>query len=357
MTMNNLNKENVSDKLMALFSGCGYRQYKMSKFEEYGLYAENKSFLPSKSIITFTDTDGRLMALKPDVTLSIVKNSRDGEEYKLYYNESVYRTDRNTNNFAEITQTGLEYIGSLDTARLSEVLTIAQLSLDEISSDTVLDISHLGILSSLLDYLNVSGKDRKALLSYIENKNCHEAVKLCKDSGADDNGCKLLYDFMTLDPSPDKACEILKIYNVSDSFTKEVADFSAVLSSLDKSKLRVDFSVLNDTNYYNGIVFRGYVKGVPSAVLSGGQYDMLMRRMGKKSSAVGFAVYLDRLDDLCAKNAYPIYDVCILYDDKTDPSKLCEIIRKTVSDGMTYTAQKSAENVKYGKLCDLRCDK
>ena len=355
--MNKIYKENVSDKLMDLFCGCGYRQYKMSKFEEYGLYAENRSFLPSKSIITFTDTDGRLMALKPDVTLSIVKNSRDGEEYKLYYNESVYRTDRNTNNFAEITQTGLEYIGDVDTARLSEVLTVAQLSLDTISDDTVLDISHLGILSSLLDSLEISGKARKTLLSYIENKNTHDAVKLCRENGVDEKGCALLCDFMTLDPAPDKACEILKSYNVSDDFAKEVADFSAVLSSLDKSKLRVDFSVLNDTNYYNGIVFRGYVKGVPSAVLSGGQYDMLMRRMDKNSSAVGFAVYLDRLDDLCGKNAYPSYDVCILYDEKTDPSKLCGLIRKTVSGGKTYTAQRRADGVKYKDLIDLRCGK
>ena len=162
---------------------------------------------------------------------------------------------------------------------------------------------------------------------------------------------------MTLDPDPDKACEILKTYDVSDNFAAFVADFSTVLSSLDKCKLRVDFSVLNDTSYYNGIVFRGYVKGVPSAVLSGGQYDMLMRRMGKKSSAVGFAVYLDRLDDLCAKNAYPIYDVCILYDEKTSPSALCELIRKTKSDGKTYTAQKCADNVKYSELFDLRCGK
>lgn len=352
--MNKINKENVSDKLMALFFGCGYRQYKMSKFEEYGLYAENRSFLPSKSIITFTDTDGRLMALKPDVTLSIVKNSRDGEEYKLFYNESVYRTDRNTNTFAEITQTGLEYIGDVDTARLSEVLTIAELSLDCISADTVLDISHLGILSSLLDSLYISGKARKTLLSYIENKNTHDAVKLCRENGVDEKGCALLCDFMALDPTPDKACEILKSYNVSDDFAKEVADFSAVLSSLDKSKLRVDFSVLNDTNYYNGIVFRGYVKGVPSAVLSGGCYDMLMRRMGKNSSAVGFAVYLDRLEDLYAKNQRPVYDVCILYGDKTDPSKVSAAIRAAVSDNKTCTAVKNADGVLYTQLNDLR---
>ncbi|MBP5749786.1 MAG: ATP phosphoribosyltransferase, partial [Firmicutes bacterium] len=60
--------------------------------------------------------------------------------------------------------------------------------------------------------------------------------------------------------------------------------------------LRIDLSLAGDMNYYNGIVFQGYVKGIPSAVLSGGRYDRLMRRMGKRSDAIGFAVYMDMLE-------------------------------------------------------------
>ena len=58
-------------------------------------------------------------------------------------------------------------------------------------------------------------------------------------------------------------------------------------------------------SYYNGIVFRGFSYGIPDRVLSGGQYDRLMEKMGKKSNAVGFAIYLDELeriklpDDVC----------------------------------------------------------
>ena len=63
-----------------------------------------------------------------------------------------------------------------------------------------------------------------------------------------------------------------------------------------RNMLQVDFSVVSDINYYNGIVFKGFVEGVPSAVLSGGQYDKLMKKMKRRSSAVGFAAYLDMLD-------------------------------------------------------------
>ena len=76
ISQNNISRtERAMYNLRNLYESYGYSQYKMSKFEEYDLYVRNKSFLVSDHIITFTDTDGKLMALKPDVTLSIIKNS------------------------------------------------------------------------------------------------------------------------------------------------------------------------------------------------------------------------------------------------------------------------------------------
>ena len=351
-----ISKQNViSDGLMALFSGCGYTQYKMSKFEEYELYAENKAFLPSKSIITFTDTDGRLMALKPDVTLSIIKNFRDEKTEKLYYKESVYRTDRNTHTFAEITQAGIEYIGEVGTVSLSEVLTVAQCALDKISDENVLDVSDLDLLSAVLDRLGVDAETRAKLLFCIEHKNVHEAAAICDGAGVSEENKALLLQIMTLDFDPDKACALLCSLDLGEDWKEKAKKFYNVLSALDKSKLRVDFSVLNDTNYYNGLIFRGYISGVPSAVLSGGQYDMLMKRLKKTSSAVGFAVYLDRLDGLCGKTDTPYYDTVVLYGDKTDAAAVCDVIKCSVSaDRTVKTSKEIPDNIKYGKLVDLR---
>ena len=62
--------------LRSLYSSFGFKQFRMSKFEEYDLYVKNKDFLVSNEVITFTDGSGKLLALKPDVTLSIIKNSK-----------------------------------------------------------------------------------------------------------------------------------------------------------------------------------------------------------------------------------------------------------------------------------------
>ena len=80
-------------------------------------------------------------------------------------------------------------------------------------------------------------------------------------------------------------------------FSSQLSD---ILASIEDPQIRdmlqIDFSVVSDLNYYNGIVFKGFVEGVPSAVLSGGQYDKLMQKMKRSSGAVGFAVYMDMLD-------------------------------------------------------------
>ena len=69
-------EERVLFELRSLYQKYGYARYKMGKFEEYDLYVRNKDFLVSDGVITFTDTDGRLMALQPDVRLSIIKPPR-----------------------------------------------------------------------------------------------------------------------------------------------------------------------------------------------------------------------------------------------------------------------------------------
>jgi ATP phosphoribosyltransferase regulatory subunit len=89
-------------------------------------------------------------------------------------------------------------------------------------------------------------------------------------------------------------------------------------------KIVINFSPASDAGYYSGIVFKGYINGIPQSVLSGGQYDLLMKRMGRKSGAVGFAVYLDLVDTKEEVSEYDA-DVLILYNDKDE---ITELLRK-----------------------------
>ena len=117
----------IEDRLEALWRRFGYAPYKMSRFEEYELYVRNKDFLESDRVITFSGKDGRLLAMKPDVTLSIVKNAPEapGAVRKVHYRENVYRQDRDSGDFKEILQSGLECVGDVGAYEVAEVVYLA----------------------------------------------------------------------------------------------------------------------------------------------------------------------------------------------------------------------------------------
>lgn len=323
--------EELIYSLRALYNKYGYSSYKMSKFEEYDLYARNKDYLISDSVITFTDTNGKLMALKPDVTLSIIKNIEDvpGEIRKFCYNENVYRVSKSTNSFREIMQTGLECIGAVDEKSIGEVLYLAMQSLKACSDSFVLDVSDLDILSAFLDKITDSNHIRKEILKCIGEKNAHGITEICVNNGIDAELALPLISLISLYGKPaDVFGKLEKMPGVSD-ISNEIKSLKSKLAVFDSTefedKINLDFSVVDNFKYYNGVVFKGFVEGIPESVLSGGQYDKLMKEMKRKSKACGFAVYIDKLDRLINSKNSECNDECRNSSDNNEAEKMLNV--------------------------------
>ena len=342
--------------LRELYGKFGYTQYKMSKFEEYDLYVRNKSFLVSDSVITFTDTNGKLMALKPDVTLSIVKNSRDipGQVQKLYYDEHVYRISDKTSAFKEIPQVGLECLGDIDDYCITEVLTLAAQSLSTFDGDYILDISNLDVLSLVLDRIGISEAGRRALIECFSKKDIHDAERICREEGISPEKAALLSRLEACSGRVDTALSGLYSLFEDAEWKAVVSRFDNILALLPRENIRIDFSVINDMNYYNGIVFQGFVPSIPTDVLSGGQYDNLMARMEKKSGAIGFALYLDRLESLGSPRKAFDVDALLLYGEESTPAEILAAVKKLTDEGLCVLAQRSVpERLRYRQLLKL----
>ena len=344
-------EEKVIFALRELYSKYGYAQFKMSKFEEYDLYVRNKDFLVSDSVITFNDTNGKLMALKPDVTLSIIKNSADTKDVqKLYYNENVYRVSKNTHSFKEIMQTGLECIGNLGTYNICEVVTLAAKSLSAISENFVLDISHMGLISSVLE--GIDSETKKEILQYISEKNTHDLASLCEKEGIDSEVITALVNVNGTASEIKEKLSVIPFGENSKEAIDEINTVADILLSLpEKDKIHFDFSIVNDMNYYSGIVFKGYIEGIPTGILSGGRYDLLMNKMGKKSGAIGFAVYLDFLERFMEETKEYDTDILLLYNDTDKLSEVLKTVDTLTSQGNRVLAETSVpEGLKYKTL-------
>ena len=352
--------EQVTFALRSLYNRRGYTQYNMNKFEEYDLYARNKDFLISDNVITFTDLNGKLMALKPDVTLSIVKNSTDNpmDLQKLYYNENVYRVSKGAKSFREILQVGLECLGNVDDFCIAEVIELAAESLLAVSPDSILEISHLGLLSSMLDSFNICKDQTDTLLRFISEKNLHELTAACLAAGVSSENIQILIKLVSLSgPAAEVLPQVLDLLQgrADDSILGQFDRvLSALLDSAVTATLFIDFSVVDDIHYYNGFVFKGFISGLPSSVLSGGQYDKLMKKMGRRSHAIGFAVYMDLIERLEPPRAEYDVDAVLLYDENTDMITLRRQAETLRQDGSVLVQQQIPAELRFRKLFKLQ---
>ena len=286
-------QERLSLELRPMYEAEGFRQYRMSRFEEYGFYRENRRFLSGGAALTFTDLDGRLMALKPDVTLSIAKNAGVGS---YYYLENVYRPGRDNRSFQEIRQMGLEHIGELDADKEARIVALACRSLSAAGTRPALEVGHMGYAAGLLDALEIPRHLRGRLLRRVRDKNTHDFSALTGLSDTRDLEALCALDGDWNDVFP--AAEALAKNDVMRGALRELETLYAKLSTRDgkPADLRLNLSLVNDLEYYNGLVFQGFLEGIPRPVLRGGRYDPLASRFRPGAKAIGFALYLDELE-------------------------------------------------------------
>ena len=297
-------KERASFALRALYEAAGCRKYHMGRFEEYSLYQANRSFLSSEQVITFTDLDGRLLALKPDVTLSIAKTAQPapGETLRYYYHENVYRPSAESHTFKEIGQMGLEFLGGVGEAEVQQAVCLAAQSLGQLGTDWVLEVSHMGYLFGLLDALQVPEDARAGLLRKLGQKNAHELRAAALAAGLDEDAADTLCRVLTLCGGYADTLPRAEALCRNEAMRAAVAELQGLAGPLEQAggAIRLDLTLAGEMEYYNGLVFQGYLKALPRPLLKGGRYDLLMQKFTPGAGAIGFAVYLDELDRLSA---------------------------------------------------------
>ena len=349
-------EERAGLELHELYRKYGYARYKMQKFEEYELYLKNRDFIETESIIAFSDARGKLMALKPDLTLSIVKNYKyePGVVRKLFYSENVYRSAKNSLQHREMLQTGLECMGDIDQYQVAEVTMLAAASLAVLSQDAVLAVSHMGLISDLLEPVRDPGTKNR-IIRAVGEKNLSEIEKICREEEIDRMVAESLITLIGAYGAFDDVREELNRLPLGYSGRKAMAEletvFGVIASTPYRDQVKIDFSIVNDLTYYSGILFQGFVRGIPQSILSGGRYDRLMSRMNRQGGALGFAVYLDYLDMLPGDSRKNDVDVVLLYGDDDSPEAIIDASREITGGGETILVERAVpKGIRAGRV-------
>lgn len=322
------------ENLNALFDSYGYRRYALSKFEEYDLYARNRDFLQTSQIITFNDLDGKLLALKPDITLSILHSSK-GKDEKVYYNENVYRPKNH--HYREIPQAGIECIGTIDPYKEAEVLAMAVEALHCISLKSRLRISDLAYLDAVFQEEKISDSSRKEVLQALSSKSMDQIDLLKKEKKLTEQAAehfkKLIGIYAPLKQGIEQA-ESISNKKESREMLQHMKQLCSLLEIFGYAEnIYLDFSLVNSMDYYNGIIFQGAVEEIPETILSGGRYDRLAEKISSNTGAIGFAVYLDAIRNHEHKHNTYDGDLLITYSDKDNPADIAYAMKAMHAEG------------------------
>ena len=327
MNANLINENSIVSNLINIYERFGFKKIKLSKFEDYNLYNNNKDFLQTEHILTFMNLNGNLKSLRPDVTLSIVKKvlkDNEKETQKIYYIEDIYKIV--SNEYEEIPQVGVEIIGKLNNYSNLEIISMAIESLKSINKNYILEISNIDFISAIFDEINLEENLKIEILNNIYLKNKHDLEKLL-NKNVDCKYKKYILSFIELSGNYKDILKKLKSLIINKKMQKsyeELKSLSFVFELYNNfDKILLDFSIESQLGYYNGIIFKGYIKGNNDIILSGGRYDKLLNKFNSNKNAIGFAIYMDKLYE--KNKTSDFIDILILYKSGDENILLNEV--------------------------------
>ncbi len=327
MNANLINENSIISNLINIYEKFGFKKIKLSKFEDYNLYNNNKDFLQTEHILTFMNLNGNLKSLRPDVTLSIVKKvlkDNEKETQKIYYIEDIYKIV--SNEYEEIPQVGVEIIGKLNNYSNLEIISMAIESLKSINKNYILEISNIDFISAIFDEINLEENLKIEILNNIYLKNKHDLEKLL-NKNVDNKYKKYILSFIELSGNYKDILKKLKSLIINKKMQKsyeELKSLSFVFELYNNfDKILLDFSIESQLGYYNGIIFKGYIKESNDIILSGGRYDKLLNKFNSNKNAIGFAIYMDKLYE--KNKTSDFIDILILYKSGDENILLNEV--------------------------------
>ena len=327
MNANLINENSIVSNLINIYERFGFKKIKLSKFEDYNLYNNNKDFLQTEHILTFMNLNGNLKSLRPDVTLSIVKKvlkDNEKETQKIYYIEDIYKIV--SNEYEEIPQVGVEIIGKLNNYSNLEIISMAIESLKSINKNYILEISNIDFISAIFDEINLEENLKIEIINNIYLKNKHDLEKLL-NKNVDGKYKKYILSFIELSGNYKDILKKLKSLIINKKMQKsyeELKSLSFVFELYNNfDKILLDFSIESQLGYYNGIIFKGYIKESNDIILSGGRYDKLLNKFNSNKNAIGFAIYMDKLYE--KNKTSDFIDILILYKSGDENILLNEV--------------------------------
>ncbi|MBQ6676301.1 MAG: ATP phosphoribosyltransferase regulatory subunit [Ruminococcus sp.] len=306
-----LARRSVERRLKELFARIGYSEVVTPGLEFFDVFNGSTRNFRTENLYKTFDSKGRIIVMRPDSTIPIARlvatRLKDTVmPLRLYYNQRIYENNALLKGRSDETvQAGIELIGGNNSKRADyEVLCTAVDALAMFDKDNFrLELGHIGYFKELVAKLGVDEDVREEIRMLISTKNYPALNDLLATFG-DNEVTRALKQLPRLFGGAEVFEKAESIYN-DDKIKAILTDLKEEYERLTglgyEGKISVDLGIVSHTDYYTGIVFKGYLSEVGKYVLNGGRYDNLISEFGFDSPAVGFGVDVDAVARHLAK--------------------------------------------------------
>lgn len=329
-------KKIIINSLEKTFESFGYDEVITPTVEYYKTFSIDDECMDEEKIYKFFESSGRILALRPDMTLPIArvvstKMKEVEAPIRLRYTSNIFRVNRKFGGKKnEYTDLGVELIGVPELDGDIEALTIALEGFKKLNiSNFKLEIGNIKFFNEIFDKSRIKEDEKEKLAELIEEKSLIELEKFLNSLEIEESKKNFLKRLPWLFGDED-------ILNSDIEFKddKDVMEAILYLKKINKilkelgyeENITFDLGMVPGVNYYTGIIFKGYIEGARAPVLSGGRYDNLIKSFGRDLPAVGFSIDVDLiLENINFNNEEKIKEYIIYYGK----NKLVQAIKES----------------------------
>jgi len=359
-------KEAMQAVIRQVLKSYGYQQIMTPTFEYYDLFQNIDTAIDKDQMYKLIDSNGKILVLRPDATIPIARmaalSSESGKDYKKYmYFTNVFRSeDFRAGGRREFLQAGVEYMGNANCEADAEVVATAVKALLATGFSNIrVDLGNVNYFNGLLDELNISDMGKGVLRHLVESKNFAELEKFLERIETDDSIKKVVlalpFLYGDFKKTVSKARKIARNNRMHQAINNICEIYDILEAYGYASFVYADMGFVNALDYYSGMIFKVYLGNMGAPAASGGRYDGLVEKFGRKIPATGFGLNIDGIYEAALKE-----DIWDHGTNKADYAVFCtkdtmaqgiikaEALRKTGSSVLLYV-DKKPEQVKVKK--------
>lgn len=307
-------KSRTSESVKKTFESFGYNEIQTPAFEYIDVFGDGLS-APLNESIKFIDSDGSVLALRPDMTTSISRAaashlSEEPLPLRLFYIGNIYRGGESYKSAKrrEFTQAGVELMGANTPEADAEVIALTVKALLSCSlTEFQIELSHSDFLSGIINDCALSESEEDVLRSLLDKKFGIGIEEFCDSHSITGVNRDILVEMPAFFGDGEEILARYRSYSLNPASEKAVSELDKVFSILRdygmEKYITVDLGQIRSFKYYTGIIFRGLTTASAFPICGGGRYDALCRRFGLDLPATGVAIWVDRLADALLRSS------------------------------------------------------